>query len=181
MRAGVASSRWADSSSHRLRRSSGLRCRAGAGVVVADQAPGRVEQRAARVARVDRGVGLDHAADLALVDRADLAVERADDAGGQRLVEPEGIADRVDLLADLQVAAEADRQGLELVARRADAQHGEVAVGKRAHQFGLPLRLVGERDARAARSLDDVEIGDDVPAVVPDEAAAGAARHPGIV
>src|SRR6185369_8499288 len=75
------------------------------GGVDADQPPRRIEKRAARVARIDRGVGLDHAADLALSHRVYLAVERADDARRQGLVEAEGVADRVDLLPHLQVLA----------------------------------------------------------------------------
>jgi hypothetical protein len=68
--------------------------------VDADQPAGGVEQRAAGVAGVDGGVGLDHAADGAAVEGLDLAVQRADDAGGQRLVQAEGVADGVDALAD---------------------------------------------------------------------------------
>src|SRR4051812_8732697 len=48
--------------------------------VHADDAPVAVEQRAAGVAGVDRGVGLHGARDLEAVRRVDLAVERRDDA-----------------------------------------------------------------------------------------------------
>ena len=53
--------------------------------------PARIEQRAAGVAGVDGRIGLDRAADHAPRDGLDLAVERADDAGGERLVQPEGL------------------------------------------------------------------------------------------
>ena len=61
---------------------------AGAGLdlrVDADDLAGGVEQRAAGVAGVERGVGLDHVADREAVGRLDLALERADDAGRQRV------------------------------------------------------------------------------------------------
>ncbi len=58
-----------------------------------------------------------------------------------------------------------------------DAQHREVLLGRRADQLGVPGRLIAERHLRSLRALDDVEVGDDVPLVVPHEARAGAARH----
>ena len=73
--------------------------------VDADHAAGRVEQRAARVAGVDRRVGLDHVLDREAVRRRDLALERGDDAGRERAVEPERVADREHRVADLRGAA----------------------------------------------------------------------------
>ena len=52
--------------------------------VDADHAALGVEQRAARVAGVDRGVGLQHAGDVEAVGRRDLAVERRDDPRSSR-------------------------------------------------------------------------------------------------
>jgi hypothetical protein len=77
----------------------------------------------------------------------------------------------------LQVAAGAQGDGRQLVLRRFDAQHGEVAVGARAHQRGVKGALVGQRHLGAVGALDDVEVGDDVAGVVPHEARAGAAWH----
>ena len=61
--------------------------------VDADHAAGGVEQRAARVAGVDGGVGLHGAGDREAVGRLDLAVERGDDAGRDGAREAERAAD----------------------------------------------------------------------------------------
>src|SRR6185295_9613098 len=58
-----------------------------------DHLPGRVDERAARVARVDRRVGLQHVVDLEVVGRLDRALYGRDDAGGEGAFETEGIAD----------------------------------------------------------------------------------------
>ena len=147
------------------------------GGVDADQAAGGIQQRATGITGVDRGIGLDHAADGALVDGLDFTVERADDAHRQRLIKTEGIADGVDALADHQIAAAADGDGPEFFARCVDTQHGEIAVGKRTDEFGVPFALVGERDARHARPLYDVKVGHDESAFIPHKAAAGAFGH----
>src|SRR5436190_24310573 len=72
------------------------------GRVDADQPSRRIQQRPARIARIDRGVGLDHVGDLAAAAGRQPALERADDTAGQRLVEPEGITDRKRRLTDLE-------------------------------------------------------------------------------
>ena len=73
--------------------------------VDADHPAGRVGQRAAGVARVEGGVGLDDVVDEAgapaVADRQRPA-ERADDAGGHRAGQAERVADRDDELADAQ-------------------------------------------------------------------------------
>ena len=69
--------------------------------VDADHLAVRVEQRAAGVAGVDRRVGLDPALDGRAVGRLQRAVERRDDPGRERVVESEGVADRVRGVADL--------------------------------------------------------------------------------
>ena len=64
--------------------------------------PLRIEQRAAAVARIERGVGLDHVVDQVARDAAQGAAERADDAGRHGRIEAERAADRDDELADAQ-------------------------------------------------------------------------------
>src|ERR1035437_2154461 len=72
------------------------RARAGEDLGVhADYLAGGVEQRTARVAGVQRGVGLDDVGDGCAVGGLDLAVQRRDDARRERPVQPEGGADRV--------------------------------------------------------------------------------------
>ena len=75
------------------------------------------------------GVGLDHVVDRPLRRRLDLAAQGADDAGGQRLVQAERVADGEGLLADLQVVRRADGDRHQLRRRRVDVQHGDVLVG----------------------------------------------------
>ena len=60
-----------------------------------------VEQRAARVAGVDRRVGLDRVGDREAVRGVDLALDGGDDPRRRRAVEAEGVADRDHRVADL--------------------------------------------------------------------------------
>ena len=101
----------------------------------------------------------------------------ADDAGRQRQIEAERIADGVGHLADLQVLRAADRDGSELALGRVDVQDGEILVGRGADQRGPTGGVIGQRDVSGLGILDDVKIRDDVAALVPDEAGAGALRH----
>ena len=106
-----------------------------------------VHERTTRVARVDGGVGLQHAVERrGRSSVATVPVRAGDDALGdaQPALERERVADRDDLVADLQRVgvAELDRRQ----ARRVDLQHRE--VGRRVvpeERRGL-RRPVGERD-----------------------------------
>ena len=80
--------------------------------VDADQLASRVDQRAARIAGVDRGVGLDEV--LVAFDAETAAAKRADDPGGHRLAEAERIADRDHQVADLKASGVAERYGDEV-------------------------------------------------------------------
>ena len=73
--------------------------------------PLEFEQRPARIAGVDRGVGLDHVADGDVARAEDLPAQGADDALGDRVIEAERIADGDDLLADLEIFGRADLTG----------------------------------------------------------------------
>ena len=72
--------------------------------VHADHVAVRVQKRTAGVAVVDGRVGLDGLVDLEAVRRLDPPLQRADDAGGDRPLEPEGIADGDDGVPDLDGA-----------------------------------------------------------------------------
>src|SRR5215207_2841017 len=124
--------------------------------VDADHAPLRVEQRAAGVARVDRGVGLDGALDDAAVARLDGPLEAGDDAGRQRAVEAERVADGQDLLPDREAVAVAHRHDLQGLAYAGDLDDGEVRVGVAA---AAPGRV--EEAARLARRADRGDAGRD--------------------
>ena len=75
---------------------------------------------------VDRGVSLDRARDREVVRRADVAVERADDSGRDRLVKPERGADRDDAVSDRELARVADGKRVQLARRRVHLQDREV-------------------------------------------------------
>ena len=86
--------------------------------VDADDVAARVEQRAAAVARVDRGVGLDQVVEVAALD-VDAPAERGDDAARDRVGElAERAADGDRLLADLDGRRVADRGRREAGLRR---------------------------------------------------------------
>ena len=75
--------------------------------VDADQLAAQVDERAAGVAGVDRGVGLDEL--LVAVGADPAAPERADDAGGDRLPDAERVADRDHEVADVHRVRVAER------------------------------------------------------------------------
>ena len=106
------------------------------------------------------------------VGSCDFAVERGDDAAGERLVEAIGIADRIHRIADLDRAGARQVQRLQAQAGGIDADQREVAVRFLAHE----RRRVGSRSrtspgrspARCPR--DDVVVGEDQAFVVEHDA-----------
>ena len=123
--------------------------------VDADHVAAVVEQRAARVARVDRRVGLDHLVDREAVRRLDRAPEAGDDPLGGGAVEPERVADRDDEVADLDGARVGESQRLH-ASRHAigvDRDDGEVArrVDCRARRRRSRRRPGRSARARASR------------------------------
>ena len=146
--------------------------------VDADHAAGGVDQRPAGVARVDRRVGLDDVLDREAVGRRDLPLQRGDDAGRQRAVQAERVADRDRRVADLDVLGRAQRQRLEVQALGVDLQQREVGRRVRADDLGLDRLLVGEldRDRVLGRAVDDVVVGEDVAGGVDDEARSPSPR-----
>jgi len=151
---------------------------AGGGVdggVDADESSGGIEERAAGVAGVNGGIDLDDVFDEASGFAGDGAVERGDDAGGESFVEAEGVADGEDGLSDLEVVAGADGKRGEFDGEGdVDLEDGEVVVCGEADEFGGVAGSVIKSDLRGGGGLNDVEVGDDVALLVPDEAGAGA-------
>ena len=70
--------------------------------VDADETAGGIEERAAGIARIDRRIGLDDIGELAPFGSRQAPLQRADDAGGEGLVEAERIADGEGPLPDLR-------------------------------------------------------------------------------
>src|SRR3954470_11722524 len=143
------------------------------GRVDADQPPRRIQQRPTRIAGIDRGVGLDHVRDLAAAAGRQPALERADDAAGQGLVEPEGIADRKCRLTDLEFGRTAQRHRRRQLTCILDPQHREVIVGRHADDFSLRYLARGEANRNLAAILYDVIVGHHVAGVIPDQAGSG--------
>ena len=94
--------------------------------VHADHPALAVEERAARVAVVDRRVGLDRVVDREVVRSGHLAVEGADDAARDRALEAERAAHGDHGVADRDLARVAERERLEEDCGRVDPDHGEV-------------------------------------------------------
>src|SRR6266550_7723476 len=94
--------------------------------VDADHLSGRVEEGAAGVAVIDCGVSLDRVVDRELVQRLDLAVERAHDAARDGLLETERAANRNDRVTDLHARRVPEADRMEDRRRRVDLDHGEV-------------------------------------------------------
>ncbi len=130
--------------------------------------PTSVEQRAAGVAVIDRRVDLD-----VVVERgfADVAVQCADDAGGDRAAEAERVADGDDGVARHQLAAvaEGDRRH-----RRGDVhlQECEVHALHLADQAGLQETLILGHHGDVVGALDDMTVGNDIAGRIDDEAGA---------
>ena len=142
--------------------------------VDADHLAGRVDQRPAGVAGVDRGVGLDHVGDREAVRSFDLALERRDDAAGDRAVEAEGIADRHHGVADLHLGGLAERQRVQLAFRRFDVKQGQVGGRVGADHLGVIAGFgVAEFDLDPIGAFDHVVVGQHVALGVDHEAGAG--------
>ena len=118
--------------------------------VDADQLAARVDERAAGVARIDGGVGLDEvvvAGELRIVP-----VGRRDDAKRHRLAERERVADREHPFGDAQLARVAPRQRREPAS--VDLDDGQIGVRIGADDGALQLAIVRQRDRdRRRRAL----------------------------
>ncbi|MCY1435061.1 hypothetical protein D9M71_511410 [compost metagenome] len=148
------------------------------GGIDADQPPSRIEQRATGIAGVDSGVGLDQVVNGRATGVAGKgAVKRRDDAGGERPVEPEGIANGKDLLPHLEIGTGAHRHRRRALEADANLEYRDVVRRTGANERSLIIATVGQFDRGRRCPLDHVEVGHHVAGIVPDEAGAGAARH----
>ena len=136
----------------------------------ADHPPLGVDQRAARVAVVDRGVGLDRVVDRQRVRRLDLALDGADDTRREGAREAERVADRIDGVADDDGIGVAELERSERTRMRIDLEDRHVRGRVLADDGGGDLVLTGEGDLHLLRALDHVVVGDDVTGLVDHEA-----------
>lgn len=103
-----------------------------------------VDERSAGVARVERGVRLDHAIDQSSASRPHGASERTDDAGRHRGLETERAANRNRQLTGTdQVGVAKPRRNL---IRRRYAHDGQIGIRVVADHAGSAARAVDERD-----------------------------------
>ena len=142
--------------------------------VHADHLPVEIEQRAAAVAGVDRGIRLDHRADLILVEAFNAPPQRADDARRHRPRLVEGAADGDHFLTDEQRVRIGERERAELFRREVNLDDGEVGIEVDADDFTAHNRAVDEVDFYPRRAFDNVRVGNDVPFGVDHKAGARA-------
>ncbi len=133
-----------------------------------EPAPG-VDQRAAGIAGVDGGVGLNE--EPVVVDADVGARQRRDDALRHALADAEGIAERDDEIADLYRVGIAERDGRKRGVAL-DLEHRQIGAGIVEHDGRRIFALVGERDLHVGHAGDDVVVGDDEAAGIDDDAGA---------
>jgi hypothetical protein len=138
--------------------------------VDANHTPARVHQRAARVAGVDRGIGLDHAVDGEPVGRAELALEGGDDATGHGVLEPEGVSQGEDRVTDLDVPRDPERDRSQVGPSRIDPEHGQVGGEVASDHLGVDQRALVYAHPNTPRVLHDVGVGQHEALPVEDEA-----------
>ena len=137
----------------------------------------RVQERAAGVAFVQARVCLDHAVDRASVGGPERALEGADDAGADAPAIAERVADRSDLVANLDHVRVAELERLQGSRARLDLEEGDVRGWVPADH--LRLHRVAIREAHVDRlgARDDVVVRDDVASLVDHEARPEIALH----
>ena len=119
-------------------------------------APLAVEQRSARIAGVDRGIGLDERHRAVAGERTALG---ADDARGRGLLEAERRTDRQHVVAHAELIGITEPHGRQAV--RVDLEHRDVAGLIGAEHFGLELAMIDQLDRDLFRAFDDVRVGQD--------------------
>ena len=131
-----------------------------------------VDQRAAGIAGIDGGVGLD---EILVVGEPDLgARQRRDDAARHRLPDTERIADGEHEIAHFEIVGIGELDGRERLVRAADAEHREVRLLVLEDQLGRELPAIVQRDLdlRFAAAADHVVVGDDDPVAGDEDAGA---------
>ena len=144
--------------------------------VHADEATLHVDQRAARVAGIDRRIRLDE--ELVVVRPARHARQRRDDAAGDCLADAEGIADGKHEIAHLHRIGIGELDGRQVAPDVADdAQDREIGALVLQHDLGIELAAIGERHTDLIGKLNDVIVGDDQAIGADDDPGAERALH----
>src|SRR3990170_917491 len=140
--------------------------------VDADHLALHVHQRPARVAGVDRRVGLEEVVEGALADLPGLG---ADDAGRDGGLQPERRADREHPVTDLHPVGVAEPGVVERALAVVELQDREVGLLVQADDLGPVLAAVERDDLDVGRAIDDVRVGQRDAGRVDDDARAEAA------
>jgi len=134
--------------------------------VDADHLAARVDQRPARVAGVDGGVGLD---EVFVVGEAEVAAaDGTDDPHRHGPAEAERVPERQDDVADLHGVGVAEGRVRQV--RRLDAERGEIRARVDSEDARRQLPAIRERHPNLGRVLDHVMVGQDGPMVVHEDA-----------
>src|SRR3954451_468497 len=143
----------------------------------ADQPPRRIEQRAAGIAGVNCGVGLDHVSDFATGAGRQSPLERADHTGAQRLIEAKRIADGECGLSHLQISRGADRDRRRQSAGSTQPDDRQIVIGRGSHNGCTDDFAAGETNRDLLGSAHHVIVGHDMAGTVPNEPGAGLLAH----
>jgi hypothetical protein len=135
----------------------------------ADQPPVEIDERAARIARIDRRIRLNE--ESVVADAGLRARQRRNDALRHRLADAEGIADRDDEIAHfnrVRIAKLEHRESLVAL----DLEHGQIRARIAQHDLGFEFAMIRQRDLHLRHPLDDMMIGDDEAGGIDDDARA---------
>ncbi len=121
-----------------------------------DQLAAQIDQRPARIAGVDGGIGLDEVLEAGATDTA--ATEGTDNTAGHRLTQTERVPDGDHEVADAQGVGIRQRDRLQVV--RVDSDHGDVGGRVGTHHLGLVLAPVMERNQDGVGTRDHVAVGE---------------------
>src|SRR5262249_39337977 len=134
--------------------------------VDADHLAVEVEQRPARVAAIDRSVGLNV---VVVGARIDVAVARRDDTGGHRAAETERVADGDDPLAQPEFVRVPEFYRLERLVRF-NLKQRHIGLLIPANDLGLQSRAIIEDHGDLVSLGDDVIVGDNDAGRIDDKA-----------
>jgi len=147
----------------------GTACHRGADEEVdADDLAAFVEQWAARIARIDRCIGLNGERNTVARLRLDAATQCTDDARSHAVVITKRIADGDRTLPYCNFIQPAAFDWENLHERRIDSDHGQVAVRVRTDQLGRHLHAVREGHRKRIRTINHMMVCHNVAVVIPD-------------
>jgi hypothetical protein len=137
--------------------------------VYADHIAVEVEQRAARIAAIDGGVGLDV---VVVGTGIDVSVARRHDAGGDEPPRLNGLPMAITHSPRRTLSESPELDRLDWLGRRRHLQHREIGLGVAPDDLGLEPRAVGEDDGDLVGFRDHVVVGDHDAGGVDDKAGA---------